>query len=281
MVVGLGSPAVAQDAQAALQVPSRPFLYVCGGADPRAFAERRLAAASGSGEVAKADRALAETALRRIAELRNRLALVENVEEPYADAARFARLSAGADNLRLRELFRRASNDQFSRGHLVAAQSGQSWASDLTPSATDYVIAMLSDEQCNTDPANTAWLKADIAANGWMRISTMGADADLAAFLIVQHSDADPEFQTFALNMMEQLLPQRETRRQNFAMLFDRVAVAQKKPQRYGTQGQCTGSGVWEELPVEDPARIDALRAGVDLEPLADYRRRFTAVCGD
>ena len=52
-----------------------------------------------------------------------------------------------------------------------------------------------------------------------------------------------------------------------------------REPQRYGTQGHCTGAGTWEPWPCEDPARLDERRASVGLEPEAAYIARFKDIC--
>lgn len=47
-------------------------------------------------------------------------------------------------------------------------------------------------------------------------------------------------------------------------MMFDRVAISEDRPQRYGTQFRCDG-GKWRPYPLEDEARVEAFRrdAGV------------------
>lgn len=145
----------------------------------------------------------------------------------------------------------------------------------------------VADKAVRTDPAstaeawkavdepNTAWLRATIERVGWIDVGRFGSDASDAAFLLVQHSGD--------LTLMRAVLPEIErdvrARRQeggSYALLYDRVQIFAGRKQRYGSQiqyGPDGGIGVFE---LEDPATVDALRAGLGLEPLADYLKRFT-----
>lgn len=135
------------------------------------------------------------------------------------------------------------------------------------------------------DWENTEELKKLIKLFGWFRISEFGEQADRNAWLIVQHADHDPNFQKEILKTLESLYPQKETRPDHYAYLWDRVAASfyfsdQRKLQRFGTQGYCKGPGVWEPIPIENNgADVDTRRRELGLEPLADYIKRFIDIC--
>jgi hypothetical protein len=134
------------------------------------------------------------------------------------------------------------------------------------------------------DARNTADLKELLKIHSWFTISEFGAEADKNAWLLVQHADDDREFQLRVLNILEPLAARGESQPKLHAYLFDRLAAhlrnpAERKLQRFGTQGQCTGPGKWEPFPVEDPASLDERRAKVDLPPLAEYQKMFVDVC--
>lgn len=134
------------------------------------------------------------------------------------------------------------------------------------------------------DRRNLAELKPLIARHGWFRISQFGAEADNGAWLLIQHADHDAEFQKTMLATLEPLVKAGETNPQTFAYLHDRVAVnsrdsAQRRLQRFGTQGRCTGPGTWEPWPVEEPETLDARRATLGLMPEAEYAKFFKDVC--
>lgn len=68
-----------------------------------------------------------------------------------------------------------------------------------------------------------------------------------------------------------------------YATLFDRVAMKQNRPQRYGSQSVQFGRADAVELyiwPIENPAEIDTRRAEVGMMPFAEYLRQLTEVTG-
>ncbi len=48
------------------------------------------------------------------------------------------------------------------------------------------------------------------------------------------------------------------------------------RAQTYGTQGRCVAPGDWRPFELVEPAALDARRASVGLEPIAEYEARFT-----
>jgi hypothetical protein len=121
------------------------------------------------------------------------------------------------------------------------------------------------------DVRNTEDMKRIIERHGWLTKSRFGPDIDRRAWLLVQHADLDRPFQREVLALLEPLAATGETNPANFAYLYDRVAVGEGRPQRYGTQGRCMGPGDWDPNPLEDASRVDEWRASVGLPPLAEY----------
>lgn len=187
---------------------------------------------------------------------------------PYREALK-------ATDPRLKELAGRVGDDQFARLSTNVLGSHTLWAAGLTPVVADYLRALSAAEGCRVDNANLQWLKADLAAHGWPKISQYGAGADSQAWLLVQHADQDLPFQREVLTLLEALLPAKETSAKNYAYLYDRVAVAEGRPQRYGTQGHCTGPGTWASREVEDPANLDKRRAEMGLNSELEYMKMF------
>ncbi|MEY3901271.1 MAG: hypothetical protein RL189_577 [Pseudomonadota bacterium] len=98
------------------------------------------------------------------------------------------------------------------------------------------------------DSGNTDVLKELLKSYDWIRISIFGDKADEQAWLIAQHADREPEFQKLVLGRLETLYPLKETKPSHYAYLIDRIAASwndetKRKPQRFGTQGICKGSG--------------------------------------
>lgn len=129
------------------------------------------------------------------------------------------------------------------------------------------------------DWGNTAYMKALIGRIGWPRASFVGKKAAHDAWLLVQHADLDPKFQERCLKLIEPLMETGEVRKQDYAYLFDRVARAMHRKQRYGTQF-LNERGKWMMAPTEDPTRLDARRKKMGLPPIAEYRRKLEEVYG-
>jgi hypothetical protein len=262
--------------QASAQVPAGPppgaLFYSCGSEQEVATqALAQLSAAVPDPIERETQLEAAHAAIGKLAELRANLFAGNAGAAPYQGAARFAALSAAAPSAELAELYRRTAEDQFARSHLSAARERVNWAAGLADPARAYAYFIVASKGCTLDAENTRWLKETVSQGGWFTVSKYGADADFAAWLLVQHADLDVPFQTEMLGILEPLVPARETSQSNYAYLYDRVAVNSGRPQRYGTQGRCTAAGVWEPREVEQPETLDERRAAVGLPPEADY----------
>lgn len=125
------------------------------------------------------------------------------------------------------------------------------------------------------DHRNTARLKEIVKEIGWPTISKVGEEASHAAWLLVQHAYAKPEFMKQCLKLMKQAAD--DVQPANIAFLEDRLLTMEDKPQIYGTQFRNIGSG-WEPFPIEDPEHIDERRASVGLGTLAENEVRIKAM---
>ena len=197
-------------------------------------------------------------------------------EEPFKWVSdRYAQLESETSP-RSRELLRRTARDQLYRHSWTGGP--QIWG-ELSPGAKGRVMSRLMRATCLTDRDNTAWLKADVAANGWFTISATGERASSSAWLMAQHADRDRDFQRHVLALMEPLVASGEVTRGNYAYLWDRIAVSENRPQRYGTQGRCTGPGRWEPNEIEDRDRVEALREEAEIGSLVEYEAHMQPHC--
>lgn len=197
-------------------------------------------------------------------------------EEPFKWVSdRYAQLESETSP-RSRELLRRTARDQLYRHSWTGG--AQVWG-ELSSGAKGRVMSRLMRATCLTDRDNTEWLKADVAANGWFTISATGAQASSSAWLMAQHADRDRDFQRHVLALMEPLVAAGEVTRGNYAYLWDRIAVSENRPQRYGTQGRCTGPGRWEPNEIEDRDRVEARREEAEIGSLVEYETHMQPHC--
>ena len=155
------------------------------------------------------------------------------------------------------------ADPELRRELLALVEKDQAARSAIT-SPTDTANIELMRE---VDRSSTARMKEAVAKHGWPGKSIVGVDGANAAWLLVQHADADLAFQKECLGKMEPLVKTGEVTGKDYAYLFDRVAVAEGRAQRYGTQ--LSGD---DFAPIEDPANVDARRKSVGLPTLAEYK---------
>ena len=171
-----------------------------------------------------------------------------------------------------RELLRRLKVDQDARHAMLQWMSQHApggVATGRLPASQQARYKKLVAQARLIDQQNTRWMNEIVERQGWPTKSLVGPDGATAAWLLVQHADADPKFQRKCLGLMTGL-PNDEVSRQDIAYLTDRVLLAEGKKQIYGTQFM-TVDGKLTPRPLEDEANVDQRRAEVGLSSLADY----------
>jgi hypothetical protein len=122
------------------------------------------------------------------------------------------------------------------------------------------------------EKANTDRMRQILDAHGWPGHSMVGKDGAHAAWALIQHADRDLDLQRRGLELMRQAVEKDEADPSDLAYLVDRVRVAEKKPQVYGTQWETDPQGTWRpRTPIENEAKVDERRADVGLKPIKEY----------
>lgn len=160
-----------------------------------------------------------------------------------------------------KELLERVGRDQAIRNELIG-------------SGVMHPDPKIEARMTEIDSANTARMKEIVKQYGWPGPELVGVDGTEAAFLLVQH--AEHEFQKQMLPLVEKAYRQKKLQGQDYALLLDRVLVAEGRPQVYGTQAKRFDQWKNQEPvfdPIEDEANVDKRRAEVGLFSMAEYRR--------
>jgi hypothetical protein len=123
------------------------------------------------------------------------------------------------------------------------------------------------------DRANQKSLLDIVPEEGWFSISRYGREAATAAFLIVQHGDRSL-WRRF-LPSIEAMVKTGEAEGSAYALMYDRLALSEGRPQRYGSQMRCSEGQFAVVEPVEDISLIDDRRSSVGLGTLAENVERF------
>ena len=119
------------------------------------------------------------------------------------------------------------------------------------------------------DQANREWLSKYLIDHDWPGQSEVGEDGAHAAWILVQHSDADPGFQRRCLNMMRNANVG-EVSSTDIAYLTDRILIGAGKSQIYGTQLQMN-AGDFRVAPVHEPEKLNARRETLGLGTIESY----------
>lgn len=157
-----------------------------------------------------------------------------------------------------------APSDPALRGELLRMAR-----SDQDARRGDLSDPEVAKRMAAVDAANLPRLRAIVAERGFPGTAMVGQDGFNAAWLLVQHADADPAFQE---RILDTLTARGDLGGEQLALLTDRVLRAQGKPQRYGSQMQDGGNGRWALQPMDGSrAEVDRRRAALGMMPLADY----------
>jgi hypothetical protein len=189
----------------------------------------------------------------------------------------FVRALEGAQDERTRELFIRVLRDQTLRYGFGFDPTHAGWIEGLSPTANEAWRKMLGALIVETDCSNAHWLREQLAEIEWFDSRTYGATADRAAWLLAQHADLNTALQVDVLGRLERLAPVGGANASNFAYLWDRLAVSEERPQRFGTQLQCV-AGSYEPIGgIEEPGRVEERRREFRMQSFADYLAMMAA----
>ena len=154
----------------------------------------------------------------------------------------------------LAEILRRTDRDQEAR-HAYISGGGD-------PRAASRVEAI--------DEDNFRWFSALVKRQGFPSVAQVGEVGVHRAWLLVQHSDAHPEFRAALLPVLTQRYAAGEFDATDLAKVIDRSLKRAGKPQRFGTQFDWMSRHF--QLPGEtELRRFDSNREQLHLMSLEDY----------
>jgi hypothetical protein len=122
---------------------------------------------------------------------------------------------------------------------------------------------------------NVSRLAEIVDEHGWPRPSLYGPEAASAAWGIAQHADGDNQLRKTFVPLLRSAVDDGEPVADHLAALVDRIALADGRPQSYGTLVQDDGDAWVLRLPSEDVERLDERRAEIGLGAWADWVASF------
>jgi hypothetical protein len=122
---------------------------------------------------------------------------------------------------------------------------------------------------------NAARLSEIVARHGWPGRALVGGEAARAAWLVLQHAIAHPDLQRRGFVLLREAAARVDVAAAEVAMLEDRIAFFEGRPQRYGTQFDWNDNGELAPWVIENEEGVDERRRAVGLPPLAEEVRRI------
>ena len=129
----------------------------------------------------------------------------------------------------------------------------------------DYHPAMEALHNRNAD-----YLDEIIATIGYPTIEKVGQEANDAAWLIIQHAIARPDFMRKCLGLLEEAVARKQADPKHLAYLSDRIAVYEGRAQRYGTHFDWDENGKMSPRPFDDLAKVNQRRRSLGLNTLQE-----------
>lgn len=127
------------------------------------------------------------------------------------------------------------------------------------------------------DSINLLKVKKILDEKGWVGKDKVGAQANSALFLVIQHSDL--ETQKKYLPMMKEAVTKGNASPGSLALLIDRIEIREGRKQIYGSQiGIIQSNNTFYVSPLIDPDNVDKRRAEVGLGPISDYLKNWDLV---
>lgn len=153
---------------------------------------------------------------------------------------------------------------------------GEIMRGDLSAEDKAVASAMVSAIMAEQDHKNLQAVLEHLPPEGWYLHSRHGVEVATTAFLVVQHSNL--ETWKWLVPVLEPLVASGEVDGQSYALMYDRLALAEMRPQRYGSQLTCQ-NGAWVVLPLEAPEAVDQCRLEMGFtQSHADYVAEFASM---
>lgn len=120
------------------------------------------------------------------------------------------------------------------------------------------------------DQANLRFVTSLIEKHGWLGPQEIGLQGAQALFLVIQHADLSTQKKYYPLMLKAE--QEGKMLSSNVAILEDRIAVREGRPQIYGSQGFFDDQHKKTLIyPLVDPENIDMLRTARGLPVMKDY----------
>jgi hypothetical protein len=124
-----------------------------------------------------------------------------------------------------------------------------------------------------TDSLNLIEVESIISQYGWLGKSMIGSKANVALFLVIQHSNLETQKKYYPL--LEKSVLAGESRPSDQALMLDRILMWSGKKQIYGTQLVPDDNGGLKFYPIENELEVNQRRKQIGLSTIEEYAKIF------
>lgn len=124
------------------------------------------------------------------------------------------------------------------------------------------------------DSVNQAQICSILESRGWVGRDVVG-DACAVFWLVIQHSSL--ESQRKYLSLFQQAVTRGELDASSVAMMEDRIAVFEGRPQKYGSQVQQDENGEYVPFELLDADKVDMWRSEVGMPTMEEYLKSMNS----
>ncbi len=134
------------------------------------------------------------------------------------------------------------------------------WERSATPKAVERLL--------EANRRNTARLRDIVDEHGWPGRSVVGKLGADAAWLLLQHADAEQEFRRRCIELLHEAVHEGEADPRHLGLIVDRVQSVENQRQVFGTNIIVDDGKPQLQWPLLEPERVDVLRKEIGLPPL-------------
>jgi hypothetical protein len=206
----------------------------------------------------------------------NNLKLANNADfTSLRETDEWKQLMTKLPGVQMQSLPNKVTDQPLQQRLLAILKEDQKYRRQIEPTEKQFgrnseELKALLKTMAEKDAEDLAQVKAILDERGWVGPEVVGLEANSALFLVIQH--ADPATQQKYLPMMREAVKTKKAQGSELALLEDRVALREGRPQIYGSQiGRDNATGDYFVDALADPDHVDERRASVGLQPLAEY----------
>ena len=139
--------------------------------------------------------------------------------------------------------------------------------------------AVLKDMAADINKLHTQTLNEIVQLQGWLTKVQVTEEGVKAAFTLVSHSKNIRFQQDMFPLIIQSYIDKQGIGGEAVAIFTDKISIAQGKDQIFGTQADLIG-GKLVFFQIENEDSVDQLRAQMDLQPLAEYKKALEVFYG-